>query len=294
MMKKIIYICTLLFSVLTSAQELNAVVTVNTQQVNLSNRNVFKTLEKSLHEFINNTTWTSIKTHDNERIRCNFTFVITKYENNQMEGSLLVQSSRPVFNTAYQSPVVNLQDKDVSFSYQEFETLSFTNNSFESNLTSIVAYYAYLILGFDANTFVESGGHPYFVQAQSVVTNAQSSGYAGWTDNGDNNRWMLIKELLSENYTNYHKIWYTYHRLGLDIMNMDEKNAKEEMQNALLQIEKIPSLRLNSYAVNILFGAKTDEIVSIYSGGSMFSTKTLKESLLKVAPSQAIKWNMIK
>lgn len=293
-MKKILCILVLILGWNLHSQELNALVSINTQKISVTNKSVFKTLEKSLQEFINKTQWTNQKVRENERIQCSFTLVINKYEGNRFEASLLVQSSRPVFNTSYQTPVLNLQDKDVFFNYQEYEPLSFNENTFESNLTSVVAYYVYLILGFDANTFSESGSHHYFTQAQNVVISAQSSGFGGWTDDGSNNRWLLVNELLSENYQNYHKTWYQYHRLGLDVMSGNEKQGKEEIQKAILLLEKIPSLRLNSYAMNLFFNAKTDEIVSIFSGGSIFNTASLKEMLSRIAPSQIVKWNQIK
>ncbi|MDO5106612.1 DUF4835 family protein [Capnocytophaga sp.] len=293
-MKKYFLLVTLIWGNLLCAQELQSIITINTQQVNVSNKTIFKTLEKSLQEFINQTQWTHLKVRENERIRCNFTLVINKFDSNRFEASLLVQSSRPVFNTSYQTPVLNIQDKEVVFSYQEYEPLTFNANSFHSNLTSVVAYYAYLILGFDANTFAPNGGHPFFEQAQNVVISAQSSGFSGWTDDGKNNRWLLVNELLSENYANYHKAWYGYHRLGLDTMSDNEKTAKEEIQKAVLLLDKVLSLRLNSYAMNLFFNAKTDEIVSIFSGGSIFNTTVLKEVLSKIAPSQTTKWNQIK
>lgn len=293
-MKKILFVLSFIINGLSYSQELNSVVTINTQQVTITNKTIFKTLEKSLQEFINQTQWTSLKVRENERIRCNFTLVINKYDSNRFEASLLVQSSRPVFNTSYQTPVLNLQDKEVSFTYQEYEPLSFNENTFQSNLTSVIAYYAYLILGFDTNTFAPMSGHQYFTQAQNIVISAQSSGYGGWRDDGSNNRWLLINELLSDNYNNYQKAWYQYHRLGLDTMSTDEKTAKEEIQNAIQLLSKIPSLRLNSYAMNLFFNAKTDEIVSIFSGGGISNTTALKETLGRIAPSQATKWNEIK
>ena len=293
-MKKILFVGALLCCMLTRAQELNALVTVNTQQVNQSNRSVFKTLEKSLQEFINQTRWTDLKVRENERIRCSFTLVINKLENSHYEASLLVQSSRPVYNTAYYTPVFNLQDKEVAFDYQEFAPLTFNENAFESNLTSVIAYYAYLLLGFDADTFAENAGRPYFLKAQQIANIAQNSSYTGWADNGKNNRFLLINELISENYTDYHKALYQYHRLGLDIMSTDEKGGKEAIQNAIILLEKIPSLRLSSYAMTLFFNAKTDEIASIYSGGMIFNTKMLKEALMKLAPTQVTKWNEIK
>ncbi|MDO4783169.1 MAG: DUF4835 family protein [Capnocytophaga felis] len=293
-MKKFLLILALILGRNLHSQELNCMVTVNTQKVNVTNKSVFKTLEKSLQEFINRTQWTDQKVRDNERIQCSFTLVINKYETNRFEGSLLVQSSRPVFHTSYQTPVINLQDKEVTFNYQEYEPLSFNENLFQSNLTSIVVYYVYLILGFDAGTFSEMGGNHYFTKAQNVVISAQSSGFSGWTDDGSNNRWLLATELLSENYQKYHKAWYQYHRLGLDTMSANEKQGKEEIQKAIFLLEQIPSLRLNSYAMNLFFNAKTDEIVSIFSGGNIFNTSALKEILGKIAPWQATKWNEIK
>jgi hypothetical protein len=293
-MKKIWLIATLLISSWASAQELNAVVTVNTQQVNLSNRSVFKTLEKSLQEFINQTRWTDLKVRENERIRCNFTLVINKYENTNYEATLLVQSSRPVYNTSYQSPVFNLQDKEVTFSYQEFEPLTFNENAFESNLTSVVAYYAYLLLGFDADTFAEAGGTPYFAKAKQIASIAQTSSYSGWSDTGKNNRFLLINELISENYEYYHKSLYQYHRLGLDKMSNNEKEAKETLQKSIISLGSLPNLRLNSYAMTLFFNAKTEEIAAIFSAGTLLDTKVLKETLLSLAPTQATKWNAIK
>lgn len=293
-MKRILFILPLLLSSWAMAQELNAVVTVNTQQVNLSNRQVFKTLEKSLQEFINQTRWTDLKVHENERLNCSFTFVIHKYENAHYEANLLVQSSRPVYNSAYQTPVFNLQDKEVAFDYQEYATLSFNESTFESNLTSVVAYYAYILLGLDADTFAPNSGKPYFIKAQQIANTAKTTNYAGWADDGKNNRFALITELISENYEAYHKAYYQYHRLGLDLMSTDEKAAKEGIQNAVLLLQEIPSLRLNSYAMVAFFNAKADEIAAIFSGGVIFDSKKLKEALLKLAPAQLTKWNEIK
>ena len=279
---------------LVTAQELNAIVTVNTQQVNQSNRSVFKTLEKSLHEFINQTRWTELKVEENERIRCNFTLVINKVEGNHYQATLLVQSSRPVYNSNYQTPIFNLQDKEVDFDYQEFAPLTFSENTFESNLTSVIAYYVYVLLGTDADTFALQGGKPYFIKAQQIANIARTNNNGGWEDNGKSNRFLLINELISENYDLYHKAYYDYHRLGLDIMSSNEKQAKEEVAAAVDLLTQIPSLRLNSYAMIAFFNAKTDEITAIFSSGAMVDTKKLKEAVFKLSPAQVTKWNKIK
>lgn len=275
------------------AQELNATVTINTQQINQTNQSVFNTLKKSLEEFINQTKWTNLKILPNEKINCNFTLVFTKYESNNFEANLLVQATRPVFNTAYHTAILNLQDNNLAFSYQQYEPLTFQINNFESNLTSVIAYYAYIIIGFDANSFSENRGSRFFEQAQNVVINAQSSGYSGWLDDGSNNRWLLINELLASNYSNYHKAWYQYHRLGLDTFTTDEKSTKIALENAIGLLDDISTIRLNSYVVNLFFNAKADEIVSIFSGGTHVDTKILKEKLMKIAPFQTTKWSQI-
>ncbi|MDO5607426.1 MAG: DUF4835 family protein [Capnocytophaga sp.] len=282
------------FAWLLPAQEFNAKVTVNTQQISLTDQRIFRTLEKALQEFVNQTAWTNLKVQPNERIQCNFTLIVTKYDSNRFETNLLVQSTRPVYGTSYQTPVVNLQDNNVSFTYQEYEPLSFNINSIQSNLTAIFAYYAYVLLGYDADTFMPYGGKPYFTQANSIVISSQSSGFGGWLDDGSNNRWRLTDELLSETYTDYHSSWYKYHRDGLDMMTTDPQKAKEAIRNAVELLAKVNTVRLNAYAIVLFFNAKADEIKDLFSGGTITDNRELKETLMKIAPFQATKWNEIK
>ncbi|MFJ1442298.1 DUF4835 family protein [Capnocytophaga canimorsus] len=293
-MKKIIFVLMSCFLGQLHSQELNCTFSVDARQINITDKRVFKTLEKSVQDFINQTAWSNIKNTSKERIQCNMTLVLTKFEGNQFEGNLLVQAMRPVYNAVYQSPVLNLQDKQVAFTYQEHEPLSFNNNTFSSNLTSVLAFYAYVILGFDRDTFAPSAGHSMFLQAQSVLINAQSSGFGGWTDDGTNNRWRLLDELLSENYNQFHQVLYQYHRLGMDLMSSDTKKAKEEIQKALISLSEIANVRLNSYTTNLFFDAKADEIKAIFAAGALINTQVLKEKLQKMAPLHTSKWNEIK
>ena len=196
-MKKQLFILFSLLGLGSFAQELSCKVTINTQRVNQTNQRVFTTLERSLQEYINRKAWTELKVKENERIDCSLVFTVSSYENNVLVADVQIQSSRPVYGSTYQTPLMNYQEKGVSFSYLENEPIYFNPNSFTSNLSSFVAYYAYIIIGVDADSFAPDGGKPYFEKALSVVLNAQGSGDSAWLQNGDNNRWQLVTDLLS-------------------------------------------------------------------------------------------------
>ncbi|MDO4881004.1 MAG: DUF4835 family protein [Capnocytophaga sp.] len=276
------------------AQELACKVAINTQQVNQTNQKIFQTLEKSLQEFINQTQWTSIKTLPNERIDCSFVFTITKYENNDFQADIQIQSSRPVYGSAYQTTVLNHLEKGISFSYLENEPLFFNPNSFTSNLSSIIAYYAFIIIGLDADTFAENGGRPFFENAFSVVLNAQSSSDRAWTQTGENNRWQLATDML-EGFAPFHKTMYEYHRKGLDIMASDQKGGKENITNAILNLQQLKSGRINNFPISLFFNAKNDEIFQIFSSGKPTENiQKIKEVLDNLAPLYLEKWQKIK
>src|SRR5690606_36550971 len=196
--KKIVCLLVLMNAFLLKAQELNCTVIVNSDQVNQTNRQVFRTLEKSLNDYVNKTEWTNKKYAINERINCSMMLTISGYENNQFEGTIQIQSNRPVFNSTYETPVFNYQDKQFTFNYLEFEPLFYNVNAFESNLVSVITYYVYVILGIDADTFSKEGGTEYFNKARSIVNMAQGSRYSGWRQiDGNRTRWELIDNLMS-------------------------------------------------------------------------------------------------
>ena len=180
-MKKILFVLfAFLFSFHVTSQELNAQVIVNSDLVNQTNQQIFKTLERTLNEFINTQVWTEQVFLNQEKITCSFVFNLSAYSNDQFEATLQVQSERPVYQTNYDSPVLNFLDKDITFSYQEFQPLFFNESSFESNLISLISFYAYVIIGLDADTFLQSGGNRYFEKARQVLNLAQSSVRKGW------------------------------------------------------------------------------------------------------------------
>ncbi|WP_430611928.1 DUF4835 family protein [Flavobacterium sp. JP2137] len=274
------------------AQEFNATISVNHSQVGNSNRQLFKTLETSLKEFVNNTRWTSKNFGNNERIDCNFFLNVTAYDNNVITGSLQVQSARIIYNSTYTSPLFNFNDKDISFSYSEFENLTYNPNSFDSNLMGLMGYYINIILGLDADSFAKNGGTSYYQNASNIVSMAQQSGYKGWKQgDGSNNRYFLINDILSSSNDSFREALYTYHLEGLDKMADQTKQGKEGVMAAIETVAKLYAVRPNAFLLRVFFDAKADEIVSILSGGPDVNKQKTMETLNKISPLNASKWN---
>ena len=294
-MRKLILLCLLIFSMTANAQELSCRVTVNTQRINQTNQRAFVTLQRALQEFVNKTQWTDIKARENERINCSFVLTLSSYENNNFKADLQVQASRPVYGSTYPTPLINYQEKDITFSYLENEPIYFNPNTFTSNLSSIIAYYALIIIGLDADTFAPNGGNPYFEQALAVVLNAQSSSDSAWQQNGSNNRWQMVTDLLAEDFAGFNKALYTYHRQGLDLMAQDIQKGKNQIGAALLELNQINNSRINRFVSQLFFDAKADEISQLLSGGKPLDKKEeVRAVLLKLAPTRAQEWNQIK
>jgi hypothetical protein len=294
-MFKVIKIILIFFSVIQlSAQELNCTITVNADKIPGSNKQIFKTLENSLNEFVNQKRWTKFSYKLQERINCNLTLTILEQTGSEFRGHIQIQSSRPVYNTSYLTPVFNFKDDNFSFQYTEFEPLQFNQNSFESNLVSIVTFYSYIMLGMDADTFMLNGGATYFTMAQNVLVQAQQSGYAGWNQNdGSKTRFTLIDNIISPTYSMFKSVMYQYHRNGLDILSTETKNAKENIGETISMLKSIYDSRPNAFLLRIFMDSKADEIVNIFSEGPKYDTYKLKENLMKISPINAAKWNEI-
>ena len=277
------------------SQELNAQVIVNSNLVNQTNQQIFQTLEKSLNEFLNNQSWTNKEFLSNEKITCSFIFTLSSYKNDKFEGTLQVQSQRPVFDSNYDSPVLNFLDKDIEFKYQEFQPLFFNKSSFESNLVSIVSYYSFLIIGLDMDTFKLNGGSFSFDNAQTIVNLARQSGFKGWNPNeSDRNRFWLIESILSNSFNDYRKSLYIYHKKGLDFMTNNNFEAKISILESINNLEKVYNVRPDSYLLQIFFDAKSDEIVNIFSGGPKVDLNSTLSVLKKISPFFNSKWKQIK
>lgn len=278
------------------AQELNCVVKINSQTLTNSDQSVFKTLGTALTDFVNKTNWTNKKLKQNEKIDCTFFINVTSYGSDQFVATLQVGSSRPVFGSSYISPVLNFNDKDFSFKYVEYENLVFNPNSFDSNLVSVIAYYAYLIIGMDADTFELNAGKPYYRQAQEIVNLAQQSNYKGWSQNdgGSQNRFFLTNDLMSGTYDPIKSVLYNYYINGFDLMSENVGKGKEGVKKALLELEKMHAIRPNAFLTRIFFDAKSDEILALFSGGPQVKINDLVDSLNRISPLNSSKWATIK
>jgi hypothetical protein len=295
-MRKLGFFLLLFFSIsLLKSQELNCLVTVNYNQVQGSNTQIFKTLEKSLTEFVNQTKWTTKEVKPEERIDCAFTIIISSRASNTFKATLQVQSSRPVYDSSYASPILNLKDNDFNFKYNEFDPLIYNRNSFDSNLISTIVFYANIILGADADTFKRNGGEVYLKEAQNVMLQAQQSGLASWQNVvGKQNRFLLIDNLLSPKLSPYRAATYTYHRLGLDVFSSNKKKGKQTIENAILSLESIYNKTVGNYLIRLFFDAKADEIVNMYSDGPVTnSQKRLTQMVKKISPNNNSKWKNI-
>jgi hypothetical protein len=290
-----IFLFFLLFTFAVKAQELNCQVVVNAEQTGQANTTVFKTLQNSLNEFINQTRWTNKEFLPHERINCSMFININSLENNTFSGTIQVQSSRPVFGSTMVSPVFNFNDQQFSFEYTEYEPFSYNPNEYQSNLLSVVSFYVYTILGLDADTFEKQGGTSYFQEANKIVNTAQQGTRAGWkpTD-GQRSRYQLNADLLGNSLSGYRDALYDYHRNGLDVMHMSPVEGKTEVAAAILDLEKMNRRRPGSLLVRTFFDAKADEIQNIFSGGPSVDIKAVVEALNKMAPTMTDNWSNIR
>ena len=294
-MKKIVSVLLLLFIGVVQAQQLNCTVQINSSKVTNANQQIFKNLKTSVSDFVNKTDWTGDDYKQNERIECSMVITINTYDSNQFTGSIQVQSTRPIFNSTYASPVFNYNDNDFSFRYIEFEQMQFNPSNFDSNLVSVLAYYSYMILGFDADTYSLQGGNKSFEIAQQIVTVAQQSGTKGWSQSdGNQNRYFLVNDIMSGTFDAYREALYQYHREGLDNMSTDVKGSKDKVISSINGLLAIYKVRPNAFLTRVFFDAKVDEIVSILSGGPKVSLTETIDNLNKLSPLNTAKWSAIK
>ncbi|QNM86045.1 DUF4835 family protein [Polaribacter pectinis] len=296
-MRKLIFLFSLIFTISSiNSQELNCLVTVNSEQVAGSNKQVFNTLQQSLTEYLNQTKWTNKTVKPEERIDCAMTIIITSRDANNFKATLQVQSTRPVFGSSYASPILNIKDNEFNFKYNEFDPLIYNKNSFDSNLVSTIVFYVNVILGADADTFSKYGGESHLKEAQNVMLQAQQSGLSSWQNVvGKQNRYLLIDNMLSPKLKNYRNVMYTYHRNGLDEFLSNKNIAKQSLEDSVLSMENIYNKTVGNYLIRLFFDAKADEIVNIYSDGPKTrNISRLTEVLRKISPNNNSKWKNIK
>lgn len=258
-------LCFLSFNV--KAQDLNARVQVLSPKIATTNKRIFTSLQTAMREFLNGRKWSADNIQSSEKIDCNFVLTVTSWDNGtSFSGELQVQSTRPVYNAAYNTPLLSINDRDFDFTYTEGETIDFNNQNFQSNLSSVMAFYAYMILAFDYDSFSRFGGTPYYANAQTVVINAQSSSYRGWKAFDNNtNRYWLSENTMNKTYIPLREFLYTYHRLGLDLMIENAGNARKTIADALPVLTQLDRVRVGATLPTLFFLAKRSELVSIFS-----------------------------
>lgn len=274
MHKILILAAGLLLSSSVSAQELNAKVSVMAGQIKSSvNRNVFQTLQTALTSFLNNRKWTNNSYRQQEKIVCHFLLNITQdIEPNVYRAVLTIQAGRPVYNSSYISPLLNFQDNDVTFKYIEFQQVEFNESNITgsdpaaSNLTAIFAYYVYIILGLDYDSFSPRGGDPYFKSAQNIVSGAPDGrNITGWKAfDGQRNRYWLAENFNNSKYSLLHDAYYAYYRLGMDKMYEDENEARQQILNGLNHLNTLSTDNRNLMALQFFFLGKSEELSKLF------------------------------
>ena len=295
-MKKITSLFILLFSVFSmNSQELNCLVTINSEQISGSNKQVFTTLQRSLTEYVNQTKWTNRIVKPEERVNCAMTIIITSRDNNNFTATLQVQSTRPVYNSSYASPILNLKDNEFNFKYNEFDPLIYNKNSFDSNLVSTIVFYANVILGLDADTFSKFGGETELKEAQNVMLQAQQSGLSSWQNVvGEQNRYLLIDNLLSPKLKPFRNLLYNYHRNGFDNLVSAKASAQQSIEDSVISLESIYNKTVGNYLIRLFFDAKADEIVSMYSENTKTRNKErLIQTVRKISTNNNSKWRKL-
>jgi hypothetical protein len=281
-------------TLVSRAQELNCEVSVNYQKLESVDPTMFTDMKQIIYEFINNRKWTGDQYKPHEKIECSILIDLeTVQDNTNFVATITVQSRRPVYGTSYNSPIFSYQDKQVNFLFDRYATLEYSETSFLSNLTSLMAYYAYMIIGYDYDSYSNKGGSPYFTKAQQIVSMASTSGYTGWASNEQRNRYWLVENHLQPRFVELRSCMYEYHRLGLDQMADDLETGRKNITRALKNLEVVHRNFPNSYNIRVFFDAKADEIIKLYSEASREEKDEVVEILNKVDPANILKYQKI-
>ena len=287
------------FNVLRS-QEFKCNIQVNAQQVQGTNKKVYQTLQTALYEFMNNRAWTNHTYTLNERIECNILITIQQQLSaDEFMATIQVQSRRPVYNSSYNTVMLNYVDQSFNFRYVEFEAFELNENSHKSNLTAVIAFYAYIILGLDYDSFSLEGGSDYFSKAEKLVNNAQNSNDKGWKPfeaKNNKGRYWLIKNILDKRYSPIREFYYKFNRLGLDLMSTKPNEGRTEIGEDLLLLQKVfrdkPDPFLHFF--HVLFDAKADEIVNVFSEAMPDEKTRVFNILTEIDNANATKYKKLK
>ena len=280
-------LCSLLITPLR-AQELNCTVTINSAQIEGSNKQIFETLKTSIEEYMNQNRWTNMTYAAHEKIECSMLIVVKQVQDNSFTCEMTLQSRRPVYGTTYTTPLLNYKDNNFNFTYQEFDRLDYQQNQFTTNLTAMLAYYCYLIIGHDQDSFQRLGGTPFFEVCEQIVNACQSASMdsneqrAWLAFDSNRNRYALINNLLDDAFKKYRNFYYEYHRLGLDEMSSNVTNGRARIAEGLPVLKEAYRARPATYLINTFLDAKADELVDIFKKGTDKEKKEVYELLMDI------------
>jgi len=298
MMNRILFFVLILFINITYTQEIDSKVIVNSDQINQTSKAIFLNLEKSITTFINSKSWSDNNYLIHEKIDLNILITVLSYSNNKFKANFEFQSLRPVLNSTYQTPLFNFVDKNVEFEYEEFETLFFVENKFQSDLVSLLSYYINIIYGIDSDSFINNSGNIFYSKAQEILNLANQSGFSNTWQSGNSggriNKFWLVENLNSSNSKEFRDLLYNYHVNGLDLMNKDKLLSKKNISSSIISLERMNRRIPNSILLRIFFETKSDEIKDIFSSGPDLDTVNLYNQLNRMAPFFSNKWNNLR
>ena len=298
-MRKLLFSLFLLLTALRlGAQELNVTVRINTQKLQSTDPKVFATLEATVREFLNTQKWTEEVFELEERINANVLITIQEeISATSFKADIAIQASRPVYGSDYETPLINHIDKGVTFFYEQFQPLQFSQNAFNDNLSSVLAFYAYIMLGLDFDSFSPYGGEPYFQAAQDILNNVTQAAAAnpGWRSlDGNRNRFWLIENILSPRVRPYRQAWYDYHRQGLDLCASDVATGRAIIAAALEEIRNVDQAYPNSMIIQVFTDTKSQEILEIFKRGTPQEQNTVVQVMTRIDASNAAQYRAIK
>jgi hypothetical protein len=295
MIQKLIIFLIICSPAFARAQEFMCQISVNSPQVEGTEKKVFQTLQTELYEFVNNRKWTNFVYKNEERIECSIMITITdRISSDQFKGKVNVVLQRPVYKTSYNTNLLNLVDNDFDFKYVEFEPLVYNDDAYTSNLTSMIAYYLYMMLGYDADSFSPSGGTLYFEKARAVVNAAQNSPDRGWKAfESLKNRYWLVENIMNNTYSQFREGLYSYHRMGLDLMSENMDLGRSGVNDCLENLQKVNREKTGLYITQLFLDAKRDELINIYSQAAPMDKTRIVNIMKEVDPANSSRYQQI-
>lgn len=296
MIEKFLILIWICLAVNAEAQDLNARVQILSPQIQNTNNKPIEILQQAISEFLNNRKWSVNELKSQEKIDCNIVFNLKEWDgSSNYKGEAQIISSRPVYGTSYNTTLLSVTDKNFEFTYTEGQPLDFSDQNFQNNLSSILAFYAYVIVGLDADSFSKFGGTDYFTKAQTVLNNAQNSPFGGWKAFENlRNRYWIAENLQNKTFMPLREVLYTYHRQGLDLMSDDINKGRKNIANTLEKLTELDKQKQGSILNNIFFSAKADEIIDIFKKSDPLERTKVYNTMVEVDPANTSKYELLK